>query len=90
MLKSFLLGGNLHKNLGPFSFCHWNLGGLPTDNFLKKTYFKLIFLRMTLAYGVVVSMFDFHRSDRGSNPGRGGKISQCLRLHYSAAPLASV
>ena len=27
------------------------------------------------AYGVVVSMFDFHRSDRGSNPGRGGKIS---------------
>ena len=27
------------------------------------------------AYGVVVSMFDFHRSDRGSNPGRGGQIS---------------
>ena len=27
------------------------------------------------AYGVVVSMFDFHCSDRGSNPGRGGKIS---------------
>ena len=27
------------------------------------------------AYGVVVSMFDFHRSDRGSNPGRGGEIS---------------
>ena len=26
-------------------------------------------------YGVVVSMFDFHRNDRGSNPGRGGKIS---------------
>ena len=26
-------------------------------------------------YGVVVSMFDFHHSDRGSNPGRGGKIS---------------
>ena len=26
------------------------------------------------AYGVVVSMFDFHRSDRGSNPGRGGTI----------------
>ena len=24
---------------------------------------------------LVVSMFDFHRSDRGSNPGRGGKIS---------------
>ena len=28
-----------------------------------------------MAYGVVVSMFDFHCSDRGSNPGRGGKIS---------------
>ena len=28
-----------------------------------------------LAYGVLVSMFDFHRRDRGSNPGRGGKIS---------------
>ena len=25
-------------------------------------------------YGVVVSMFDFHRSDQGSNPDRGGKI----------------
>ena len=27
------------------------------------------------AYGVVVSMFDFHRIDQGPNPGRGGKIS---------------
>ena len=27
------------------------------------------------AYGVVISMFDFHCSDRGSNSGRGGKIS---------------
>ena len=25
-------------------------------------------------YGLVVSMFDFHRSDRGLNPGQGGKI----------------
>ena len=41
------------------------------------------------AYGVVVSMFDFHRSDGDSNTGCGGKIS-CLRLHYSAVPLASV
>ena len=24
---------------------------------------------------VVVSMFDYHRINRGSNPGRGGKIS---------------
>ena len=27
-----------------------------------------------LACGVVVSMFDFHRSGWGSNPGRGGEI----------------
>ena len=40
-------------------------------------------------YGVAVSMFDFHCSDWGPNPGHGGKIS-CLRLHYRAAPLASV
>ena len=30
---------------------------------------------MNWAYGVVVSMFDFHRSDRGSYAGRGSKIS---------------
>ena len=30
---------------------------------------------MVYAYGVVDSMFDFHRIDRGSNPGCGGKIS---------------
>ena len=34
-----------------------------------------IMSRSTWAYGVVVTMFDFHRSDRGSNPGRGSKIS---------------
>ena len=28
-----------------------------------------------IPFGVVVSMFAFHRSDRGSNPDRGGKIS---------------
>ena len=27
------------------------------------------------SYGVVVSMFDFHRSDQGLNPGRDGKFS---------------
>ena len=31
-----MLGGNVHKNPGPFSFCHWNLGGMATDNFLKQ------------------------------------------------------
>ena len=28
-----------------------------------------------ILYKPMVSMFEFHRSDRGSNPGRGGKIS---------------
>ena len=32
------------------------------------------FCLITRACGVVVSMFDFHRSDRGSNPGRGGEF----------------
>ena len=35
----------------------------------------LLFLIYIWAYGVVVSMFDFHCSDQGLNPGRGGKIS---------------
>ena len=55
-------------------------------------YKLIIFREVTEDNGpndVVVTMFDFHRSDRGSNPGRGDKIS-CLRLHYRAAPLASV
>ena len=35
----------------------------------------LPYLLFLWAYGVVVSMFDFHHSDQGSNPGRGGKVS---------------
>ena len=34
-----------------------------------------VFQTTKWARGVVVSMFDFHRSDRGSNPGRGGEFS---------------
>ena len=34
-------------------------------------------------YGVVVSMFGFHRSDRGSNPGRGGKNFMFTTTLYS-------
>ena len=33
------------------------------------------FRKSMLAYGIVVSMFDFHCSDRGSNPGHGGQMS---------------
>ena len=39
---------------------------------LRATSYPNIFKRIHLhVYGVVVSMFDFHRSDRGSYPGRG-------------------
>ena len=42
----------------------------------QKHHRRILHLYLNLwAYGVVVSMFDFHRSDRDSNPGRGGKIS---------------
>ena len=45
------------------------------ENFyLISTIYNLLIIYLW-AYGVVVSMFDFHRIDRSSNPGRGGKIS---------------
>ena len=31
-----LLAGDISKNPGPLTFCYWNLGGLPTENFVKK------------------------------------------------------
>ena len=37
MLALLILLDDIHKNPGPLSICHWNLSGLPTDNFLKKT-----------------------------------------------------
>ena len=36
------------------------------------------------AYGVVVRMFDFHRGDRGSNPGRGDEFHNDKR--YTLVP----
>ena len=41
-------------------------------------------LHKVWAYGVVVSMFDFHRSDQGSNPGRGGEFHN--DKHYTLVP----
>ena len=37
-----------------------------------------------MANGVVVSMLAFHRSDRGSNPGRGGEFHN--DKHYTLVP----
>ena len=39
--------------------------------FTNKYIGVILYQRSTRSYGVMVSMFDFHRSDRGSNPGRG-------------------
>ena len=64
----------------------WNINQMTKTGCFTK---KISHGQFCWAYGVVVSIFDFHRSARGSNPGRGGKIS-CSRLHYSAAPMASV
>ena len=42
----------------------------------RKKYLPLLSVGLWCSgYGVVVSMFDIHRSDQGSNPGRGGEIS---------------
>ena len=54
------------SNYSPFHFC------LFTANCSRNCVRASLF---PWAYGVVVSMIDFHHSDRGSNPGRGGKIS---------------
>ena len=42
------------------------------------------------ACGVVVSMFDFRRSDRGPNPGRCGEIFIMITTTLYCAPLPSV
>ena len=80
--------------MGPTSYGWEDNNGFPLPKkFLRKIPKHLIntwMCKLIWVYGVVVSMFDFHRSDRGSNPGRGGKISQCSRLHYRAASLAIV
>ena len=49
--------------------------GLSDFHKMTITIMKTVFKRPLWACDVVVSMFDFHRSDRGSNPGRGGKFS---------------
>ena len=45
------------------------------DHLFSYNGYTLPYRKSMWACGVVVSMFDFHRSDRGSNPGRGGEFS---------------
>ena len=82
-----LLGGDIHKNPGPLSFCHWNLGGLPTDNFLKKTLlqaflcvnnFDIVVLGETHLTSKIVNNdleiegYSFERCDHPDDDARGG------------------
>ena len=82
-----LLSGNIHKNPGPLSFCHWNLGGLPTDNFSKKFLlqaflsdndFDIVILgeihltTKTTDYELDIDGYIFERSDHPDDNCRGG------------------
>ena len=68
----------LNKKINEILDTHVTLQNIKKRNYASKQ-----------SHGVVVSMFDFHCSDQGSNPGCDSKIS-CLRLHYIVVPLASV
>ena len=74
--------GGIRKLLGDYCnriiiyiHCFRHRLNLVVKDFISFVPFVADHFTVTCAYGVVVSMFDFHRSDRGSNPGRGGKIS---------------
>ena len=90
MLKMLLfLGGNIHKNPAPLMLCHWNLGGLPTNNFLKKTLLQA-FLSVNDVDIVIlgeshltsktdekdleIDGYSFERSDHPDDVSRGGVI----------------
>ena len=82
-----LLSGNIHKNPGPTGFCHWNLGGLPTDNFSKKFLlqaflsvndFDIVILgetyltTKTTDYELDIDGYIFERCDHPDDYSRGG------------------
>ena len=52
------------------SFIRWD-----RQWFCRDSWIRICRSLLSCAHGVVVIMFDFHRNDRGSYPGRGGKIS---------------
>jgi len=82
-----LLGGDIHKNPGPLSFCHWNLGGLQTDNFVKKSLlqaflcvhnFDVVILGETHLTSKIdekeldIEGYSFKRCDHSDDVARGG------------------
>ena len=87
LMVLILLGGDVHQNPGEFSFCHWNLGGLPTNNFLKKTLIEAflcvnefdIFIigeshltSNTNVNELDIDGYSFKRCDNSNNDARGG------------------
>ena len=95
-----LLGGNVHRNPGPLSFCHWNLGGLPTDNYLKKTIlqaflsvsnFDIVILGEThltsknLENELDIEGYSFERCAHSEDVSRGG-IGYIINLPSPAFP----
>ena len=89
LISLILLGGNVHKNPGPLKFCYWNLGGLPTDHFLKKSLLEAFIC--TNDFGIVIlgeshltsnvddndikiDGYSFKRSDNPNDDARGGVI----------------
>ena len=92
-----LLGGNVHRNADPLSFCYWNLGGLPTDNFLKKSLlqaflcvndFDIVILgeshltSKTDENELSIDGYSFQRCDNPGDVSRGGIII----YHKSSLP----
>ena len=74
--------GHLEDNLLTVTSGLEHDGAAPTEDepMSPTTEWLAVYLWLTLidlwwACGVVVSMFVFHRSDQGSNPGRGGELS---------------
>ena len=87
LISLILLGGNVHKNPGPLKFCYWNLGGLPTDNVLKKTLLEAFLCANDFDIGILgeshltsnvdetdikIDGYSFKRSDNPNDDASGG------------------
>ena len=88
-MSLILLGGNVHKNPDPLKFCYWNLGGLQTDNFLKKTLLEAFFCGNDFDFVIIgesyptsnvdenyinIGGYSFKLSDNPNDDARGGVI----------------
>ena len=89
LMLLILLCGDVQRNPGPLSICYWNLGGLPTQNFYKKTLlevflssndFDILILGESHLNSKVdendlnIDGYSFKRCDNSADIGRGGVI----------------